>query len=362
MLFQSTAENLEERTCSNCGADPCPNLEESIAQTAKSNTAHLADYPQTPSPTRERLSSRTRENRHFTTKSILGGTLVIALIFLGARKFWQNNAQQVSKTLPANAAPAISAEDRVFQQTVGPLCGKAFENFINADTMEARNQFVLSPIVTASRMERFYSMNAPIHIRPETLSLLGLGRIQLPDEDIFEVQWKSQDGKIFDTAFRKENGEWRLDWDHFARYSDHPWALFLAGSGPEEGEFRLLARERLARERKNEPSISIVLYAPRFGSPAEAGLQSPEFLIPRDSPNGQLLDAGFKLARSGQKVFGATMRDINPDDMIRVKVKVRRYEVEMTRKFEITAVTACHWYSIDESGAETPPHQPSAND
>jgi hypothetical protein len=74
--------------------------------------------------------------------------------------------------------------------------------------------------------------------------------------------------------------------------------------------------------------------------------------------NGQLLDAGFELARAGRKVFGADMPDINPEGMIRVRVKVRRSEVDLERKFDITGVTACHWYSIDDPGVQPLVRQP----
>ena len=38
--------------------------------------------------------------------------------------------------------------------------------------------------------------------------------------------------------------------------------------------------------------------------------------------------------------------------MIRVRVKVRRSEADAERDFEITGVTAAHWYAVDETGME----------
>jgi hypothetical protein len=359
-LFQSTAGNSEGRVCSNCGADPSPGIVEPVAQPANTVKPDTQEDFERPSASREKRGSRKRKNPHLMIKLMLGWTLVLALIVFGARKLWHAGPQERSEVASANEAPVPNAEDQELMQTAGPLCGRIFQGFLNAGTLEARNQFVLSPMATASRMARFYSMNPLVNIKPETLSLAATGLVRLPGGDAFEARWEAKDGRIFDAVFRQENGEWRLDWDHFARFSDYPWALFIAGSGPEEGEFRLLARERLAGERRNEPEISIVLYAPRFGAPAEAGFQSPEFLVSRDTVNGQLLDAAFELARSGRKVFDADMGDINPDGMIRVRVKVRRYEVEMERKFEITSVTACHWYSVDEPGVAPLVRQPPA--
>jgi hypothetical protein len=234
----------------------------------------------------------------------------------------------------------------------GRKCGEALGGFLSAGAPEQRNQFVLAPIATASRMARFYSLNPMANIDPAALRLEKSVVVNLPGEKAIETRWITPDGRNFDAAFREEHGEWRLDWDHFARYSDYPWSLFLAGSGVPEGEFRLLARERLAEERKDLDTISIVLYAPRFGHPRETGFQSPEFLVSRNKPEGKLLDAAFKLARSGKQVYGSKLPDQNPEGMIRVRVKVKRTEVDGERRFEITAVKACHWYSIDDPGVE----------
>jgi len=315
-----------------------------------------------PASARGKQGTRKRKNRHIMIKLMLVWTLVLGLIVIGARKLWHSAPQERGEVKSVNEATAPDPDDINLMQTAAPLCGRAFEGFLTAGTPEARNQFVLSPVTTASRMSRFYDMNPLVNIKPENLTIDATGLVRLPGGDAFEARWKSKDGRIFDAVFRKENDEWRLDWDHFARYSDYPWPLFIAGSGPDEGEFRLLARERLAAERKNEPEISIVLYAPRFGAPEEAGLQSPEFLVSREKTDGQLLDAAFEQARAGRKVFGADMADINPDGMIRVRVKVRRFDEDGERKFEITGVTACHWYSVDEPGVEPLVRQPPAEE
>jgi hypothetical protein len=302
----------------------------------------------------EKRSSRTRKNPHIMLKLIGGWLVVIVLILVGARHLWPEEKRQ-STTASAAAASAGDEEDSAFLKDSIPECMASFSGFLAAGTPEGRNQFVLSPISTASRMDRFYSLNPSMNIDPTSLELAGRSVVQLPDAKAIATLWKSNDGKQYDAVFLEEKGEWRLDWDQFARYSDYPWSLFLAGTGPSEGEFRLLARERLADERKDAESISLMLYAPRFGEPGETGFQSPEFLVPKTSPDGRLLDAAFKLARSGGQVFSPKIPNVNPDGMIRVRLAVRRIETEMERKFEITRVIACHWYSVDEPGVVPAP-------
>jgi hypothetical protein len=361
-LFQAAAGN-DERICTNCGADPSPGIVETSVQPALAAVQEQAvATSEKPVSGRAKQGTRKRKNRYIMIKLMLVWSLVLGLIVIGARKFWHSAPQERGEVKSVNEAPAPDPDDIDLIQTAAPLCGRTFEGFLTAGTPEARNQFVLSPVTTASRMSRFYDMNPLVNIKPENLIIDATGLVRLPGDKAFEARWKTKDGRIYDAVFRKENEEWRLDWDHFVRYSDYPWPLFIAGSGPDEGEFRLLARERLAAERKNEPEISIVLYAPRFGAPEEAGLQSPEFLVSRDTKDGQLLDAAFEQARAGRKLFAADMADINPDGMIRLRVKVRRFDEDGERKFQITGVTACHWYSVDEPGVEPLVRQPPAEE
>jgi hypothetical protein len=307
-------------------------------------------------------AARKRKQSYFMLKLAAGWTLALVLIVIGARKLFPSHEAAPPAPAPLVAvsekAPASDAEDEALYQDAGRQCANLYSQFLAAGSPEARNQFVLSPVSTAARMAHFRSLNPMPEIDPASLTHIGSERIDLPGAKAFEARWKTADGKTLDTVFRHENGEWRLDWEHYVRYSDHPWALFLAGTGPDEGEFRLLARERLAEERKEEETISLVLYAPRFGHPHETGFQSPEFLVSRNTRDGKLLDAAFKLVRGGGRVFGGKLPSLDPDDMIRVRVKVRRTGVEGERKYEITEVKACHWFMLDDPGVQPEPPAP----
>jgi len=351
-LFQSLAGDSDTRLCPNCGFAPSLGLMEAPAESPPP-AAESAPEAEAKPKTGEKRGVKKRRKRHFMLKLACAWIAVLVLIVTVARRFWHEDAparRPVSGTVAQ--AQDFTDTDRELLNQVGQKCVDAFSGYVNAGTPEERNQFVLSPITTASRMTRFYSANPVTTFDVTKFALLTNEVLHLPGGNAVETLWKTQDGKIYDAIFREENGEWRLDWDHFARYSDYPWSLFLAGSGPAEGEFRLLARERLAEERKNENTISVVLYAPRFGQPGDTGFQSPEFLVSRTGNDGRLLDAAFAMARSGKRIFGSKLPVMNPDGMIRVRVKVKRTEVDMERRFEISSVIACHWYSINDPGVE----------
>jgi hypothetical protein len=339
-LFQAPIGDTPDRLCQKCGTNPSLELLDSLSP---------AD---TPSPATQypghgiRHGGKSNPNWHLLLKFIGAWLLVLVLIILAARLLWNEG----TPNRPPPAPVAHMSEDSIFLDRSLPACAATFSGFLSAGTPESRNQFVLSPVSTALRMARYYSQNALVSIDPAKLRMVGNAVLDLPGGKAIETHWNTENGQTLDAVFRLEHEEWRLDWDDFARYSDCPWALFLAGSGTSEGEFRLLARERLPEERKDSESLSVVFYAPRFGHPRDTGYQSPEFLMPRHSNNGQLLDAAFKLTRNGGRIFKASLPDLNPEGMIRVRVKARRSEVNMERKFEIIEVLACHWYALDDPG------------
>ncbi|MGA0845429.1 MAG: hypothetical protein ACO3RV_02730 [Luteolibacter sp.] len=295
-------------------------------------------------------NDREGRGRHLMLKLVLVWSCVLVLVVLGARHLWHRpSADRMAPLVDPDAMQLTELEAELLQEA-GQASSRAFAGFIAAGSPEQRNQFVLNPVQTAARMARYYAQNPLPKIDPEKLMLNSSGILRLPGATAWHARWENEDGKTFETVFCKEGDEWRMDWEYFAAYSDFPWALFVAGSGPDEGEFRLLARERLADERIAEPEISLVLYAPRFGSPLEADYQSPEFLIPRNSKIGKILDQAFRIDRQGGRIYEGKLDELIPENMIRLRLKVRRLEDGSERKFEIREVLACHWYGIDDLG------------
>jgi hypothetical protein len=339
-LFQAAPGNPQSRPCTHCGADSCA-TGTSKARQEKSGAQRTRD-------------SRKKTNRLLMPKLIGGWMLVLAVILIWARIKWPTPASERNPRPAASeaAGDVLGAEDAELYRSAANACRKVMQDFLAAETPEAASQFVFSPLVTAPRMTRFLNLNPKPEIDSASLVPIASGLLSTPAGKAFEARWKTENDRIVETVFLRKNGEWRLDWEHYARYSGYPWLLFLSGSGPDEAEFRLLARERLADERKDESTISLALYAPRFGMPQEIGHQSPEFLVPRDSSDGKLLEAAFKLARGGGTIFRSRLPSIDPAGMIRVRVKVRRMDTDEGKTYQITAVRACHWLSLDDPGVD----------
>ena len=254
----------------------------------------------------------------------------------------------------ANMAKGTMADERVaLLSRALPQCHKALAGFLTAGTPENRNQFVADPIATAGKMAVFYQSNPLPRVDVKRIRRIGQEPVKAGDEWVVETRWKEgDDGAEFDAVFRRGSGTWMLDWDHFSRYSEYPWALFLAGSGSDEAEFRLLARMVSSGDEaeRRGSRLRFVLLSPEFGKPSETGVSSPEFVVDRRSDEGLLLEAAFNARQDGELLFGRSMKAMEPEGLIRVRVRVKRGELGGVRSFDIEKIIACHWMTSEVLG------------
>ncbi len=297
---------------------------------------------------------RKRKTNYFVLKLV--GVWVLILLgavgvstWLAKRKPVQQDVAVVSERASKGT---LADEDVALLGKAYPKCRETMGGFLSAGTPEVRNQFVYRAVDTAGRMARFYQLNPISNVDPRTIRGTGAEVMHLPDGKAILTRWETTDGREIDAVFYPEGSEWKLDWENYVRYSDHPWALFMAGQGPDEGEFRVLARERLAEQRSEISQLKIMLHAPRFGHPNEEGEGSPEFLVDQESEAGRLLKEALALRAAGKQIYSSTLPNHDPEGMIRVRVKVRRSQGALGREFTIEKVLACHWLSIPETGVE----------
>lgn len=348
-LFQSTPKALYYR-CSACGHNPSPVVKPKVTRPENTNSAkrRKSTTEWKSDPSKKKLSYRQVGILVIFCLAVMLIT-VIKIMTVFSDEAIQSQNTQSSETKTRDATEEL---DQTLLNEAVPRCNLTISGFLASGTPEGCNQYVSAPVTTAGRMADFYKLNPLLSIDPKALNLTRSAVLHMPAGNAIELNFGLNDDLQLDAVFINENGEWRLDWDHFVRYSKHPWPLFLAGGGSTQGEFRLLARQRLADDRKNADTLSLVFYTPQLGRPSDLGSKSPEFLVKRDSKNGRLLEAAFNLEKSGKRAFGVNLPSNDPEGIIRVRVKVRRVDENDERHFVLEDVVACHWYSIDEPGME----------
>jgi len=255
----------------------------------------------------------------------------------------------------SNLAEGTMADERIaLLSRALPECHRALAGFLTGGTPEIRNQFVADPIGTAGKMAVFYQANSFPNVDVKDLRRIYQEPVLVGDEWMIVTRWQGAEGVEFDAVFRREGAVWKLDWQHFSRYGDFLWPLFLAGQGPDEAEFRLLAR-KVSGERNSERGgsrLPLLLLSPVFGKPGETGIASPELVVDRRSDEGILVQAAFDAREDGLRLFGSEMEPMEPDDLVRLRVRIKRGEFGGVRSFTLEKVLACHWIDSDEVGLD----------
>ena len=268
------------------------------------------------------------------------GLVALAALFL----------KRIPDSAPTPSPDYVEKTDRLSDADLQLLqdhlqeCSDHFLAFLNATDSAQRSQHVIRSEQAVSRMTRYYELN-PAVPSPETLSLTLQNVIHTPAGTGIETMWSRENGESLEAVFFEDRGEWKLDWDAFVCAGSEPWALFLAAQGPGEGEFRVLARERIGAGGRSDESIGMVLYRPRPGHPDEVVSPSPEVRVLRASALGRAIEDAFEAREKNIGAFGCKAFSNDPDGMIRLRLKISRTGDE-TRVFHIDELLATHWLEI----------------
>jgi len=333
-----------DRVCTECGRSPG-----GVAARTEVGDGRVTRLP-APMMVSERRGKRVkrRSGKGSSAKVFFRWALFMGLILLIGWLIWPASIQRVAA--PAAVENKSEMDDKQMLEASSPAVAKAFKSFVAASTSEEKIQYVHDPIRMAGRLSRYYQYDSSSLGDPASFLSTGAAVIHLPEGDAVETRWAHEDGRIYQAFFRKEEGEWRLDWEDFVRYSEEPWAAFLQGSSDAEGEFRLLARERGSRVQSSQDSMNLVFYTSRLGYPDEIGAASPQFVVKKDSEDGRLLQQAFDLREKGKTLFNSSLPDLMPAGMIRIRAKIRRVAGSPEPTFLLEKVLACHWLDTTASG------------
>lgn len=344
-LFKAAADPEQRGLCPDCGGDPCGE-EEEVTPAGPVKVRRKIRKKQS-----SRTSTRSGEGRKAKALMVF---VILWVMLLVAGALFLNRLWQ-SPLPPSSETPLLSPEEIEEQRLIREHfdeCGNRLLEFLRAPETGAQAVHVLGGGRTVQRMARVQQFN-PSYTTDEALEIQRYGVIRTPAGRGIETLWKLGEEKSIEVVFFEEEGEWKIDWDAYARAGSESWPMFLAGRGRGQGDFRLLARERIGADGRDDEFIGLVLYSTRFGYPGEAVSPSPEVKVERNSPMGRQIEDAFKARAEGVAAFGSRLGDIDPDGMIRLRVRVSR-SGEDERVFQIDELLACHWLGFSEPAASDP--------
>lgn len=347
-LFADEVGAAAPEQCPECGRDPVVDQAELAFATHALADSEKESSDDVRSPDREHASQRRSKEGRKRSRSRLGlfvALWLLALIGLMAAVKIFSSSDADSEELGFG----MMTENESLLSNQYYACKTKVIGFLEGVAPENRAEFVLN---SAEALKKMAGRQRKLSYRSSeaepTESVLQV--IETPRGKAIESVWEFDGGKKVEAVFfQDEQGEWKIDWENMVRYSDQDWAVFLAGGGSEEGEFRLLARRRSIED--SGKIASIVLIGPQVGAPGELGASSPEVAVDPDSRIGRVLAAAFAKRDAEEGIYGSQAFTMDPKGMIRLRVEMIREE-DSDRQFVIREILACHWYHFDELGLE----------
>lgn len=341
-LFRAAADADQRGLCPECGSDPVSGTETTEAP-APVRIRRKVRKPKPP-------SGRSKRQRHHGQRKAraLAVFVIVWGVVLGAVAIWLKrrspDASDATAVVDTQTIGGQAMADARLLQDQLQACGETMAQFLSATDIGGRSPHVLRADKVLPEMARALQYD-PIFAKQSQISPELYQVIHTPAGRAIETIWKQEDGQRVEATFFEENGEWKIDWHAFTRAGSQPWALFLAGKGQGEGEFRLLARERIGANGRDPEFIGLVLYAPRPGHPGEAISPSPEIRVPRTSGMGRAIEEAFAARAKGLGPYGSQVVKFDPGEMIRLHVRITREGAD-ERTFQIDELMATHWMEL----------------
>jgi len=311
------------------------------------------------SPTRTKRSGNRGERR---TKPAQKFTLIklVVIWFLalaGIAIFIKYRLDEMAPSMTANPhdnpledAALLSKNIDVANQS-NPLIMAIAHEFFQTTAPEAYAQLSRKRPRLAQTI--FNDASKATLFKPETTpQLIARNVIRIGETPMVETLWTDERNRQVEIVFGQQEDQWLVDWESFAKTSTLPWSVFHAIKEDGEGTFRLLVRQRLAKENTSDLLMSVMFYEPGFFHGSNLGLPTPAFTIDRKSRDGKLILAALKAREDNQPIYGSMFPANDPPSTARVTVKIRRVVKNEVKSFELVEVLACHWLGVEDPGID----------
>ncbi|MGB2403371.1 MAG: hypothetical protein ACPIA7_08165 [Akkermansiaceae bacterium] len=238
-----------------------------------------------------------------------------------------------------------------------PKCMMVIKSFVNAKTASAKAQFVHDGVRLSREMEAYYAEQADFRTPLLQARPIYYHALNISGADAIGAICQTDTGERFEVIFILQDGEWKIEWKSFVRYSEHDWSTFLTGAGADEAEFRLYMRVMDVREDLAAGDVLVQFYKPDiFRGHKFDGYASDVIRVPAYSIQGKLLRDMIQRAdeTKGGDLVGMQFADFDPKQLHRVRARMRsKINAKQELEVHLVRLIANHWYDpvvVEKSG------------
>jgi len=180
--------------------------------------------------------------------------------------------------------------------------------------------------------------------------------INIGERKAIETMWSWPNGILTDAVFVRGAG-WKIDWLQMVRFSEQSLSAFSSGFGDvNEGVFRLYARRAKVDEGEDVRWVTVSFYEPKRNLNAEYRKPLVKVIVDRTSEIGREFEAVYENRKAGLGAYGGKAFGVDPEDLIRVTVKLKRSREENGKvSVELSEIISNHWLTHQGVDLEVEP-------
>lgn len=239
-------------------------------------------------------------------------------------------------------------ENQQFQEKLQAASGKALKNydaFLSSADENEESQYIVDGVSKLLLLKQHAAgISAFKPTMPLKLKMTGYS----DDGEHPRVDLMFEDGsnRQFEAIFWQTADGWKLDWEHYVRYSSNQWGRFLSYPAQNsDQEFRLYVRRRHAGSGAGNENLQLIFYLPTVVGNSRL-LESPQVEINSDSPIFTELNEAFEeLEEIGEdRLIGHN----DPPGFLRVRATLGFDPDDQGKpKLELKSIAAQHWMEFD---------------
>ena len=349
-ILRTKPEFLPNRTSDEDHLEPFPE-ELSEVQIPEQEIPQKLQIPQKPQKAARAQDKKTTRNL-FTILSVwLALLAIVSYLLIHSTDDLQNNSRAEKEKENVNNYVQDSLDVNLWNRAKDQITPLAAEFFSNSSPHVLAQVCRKRPrIIQTLAAETLKTLSYPA----DAIPVLVKGSVAWCGEKPFvETLWKDDRDRLIELVFAEDDGEWRIDWESYARSSSMPWSVFASEDGEAVGTFRFLVRERTAADAE-DGMLNIAFHDPALFHGMTPIAQTIPFIIDRKSRDARLILAALQARNENKPILRSMYAEDDLANTARVRVRIRRTRSNGEAQFTLEEVLACHWLGWDEPGITLP--------
>lgn len=369
-IFEAQITGVSQQTCPRCGhlltgGDHAPaeiDFEADLVSSEQSGALNAGTSGQDFDSNRASITSEAGKVAHETplvtqkkraaqqmkliaTSWLIFVVMVVAIVFY----FNRSSAKFAAETRSSQQEPEKQKDaEKQKMKLALPKCMMVVKSFVNAKTASAKAQFVYDGVRLSREMEAYYAEQADFRTPLLQARPVYYHALNIPGAEAIGAICQTDTGERFEAIFILQDGEWKIEWKSFVRYSERDWPIFLSGAGADEADFRLYMRVMDVREDLAAGDVLVQFYKPDiFRGHEFDGHSSDVIRVPAYSIQGKLLRDLIERAdeAKGTDLVGMDFADFDPKQLYRVRARMRsKMNAKQELEVHLVRLIANHWY------------------